>query len=183
MRLKEHNIEHNYKVFSSDFVKQNQATLMNDVRVGMEKFRDNFGTSDSTYTYSKYNVFSLTATSLAFYALYKDLNFAIKDYMSTSDPVWFQSWINFHKTDEVLKWHDHEFPFHGYITIDPKNTVTEFENYQIKNEVGNIYIGPGHRPHRVNVIEPFNGERVTLGFDLITKGNDKINLLGLIPIV
>ena len=183
MKIKEHNIEQNYKIYSSDFIIENQATIINDIRVGVEKFQEHFGTKDTTWNYSKYNVFSLTTTSLALYNVYKDLLFAIKDYTNTTDPLWFQSWINFHRPGEVLTLHDHIFPFHGYITIDPKNTVTEFKDYSIKNEVGNIYIGPGHRPHKFNVLAPYDGERITLGFDIITKGNDKINLFSLIPIV
>ena len=100
----------------------------------------------------------------------------IKDYLKDqhspeddySSNLWFQSWLNYHKQNEVLDWHDHPFPFHGYISIDPKDSTTEFRNYSIKNKIGNIYIGQGHRQHRVVVDTPYNGTRITLGYDIAT---------------
>ena len=72
--------------------------------------------------------------------------------------------------------------FHGYISIDPKNTKTIFEDGTvINNKVGNIYIGPCNLKHKVEVNEPYEDERITLGFDVINsdfkKQNDKISFI------
>jgi hypothetical protein len=97
-----------------------------------------------------------------------------------------QCWLNYHYPNEVLNWHNHHWDYHGYICIDPKNTRTVFKDYQIKNEVGNIYIGPGNREHIVVVDENYVSPRITLGFDVqvYEDGRDFVpnNSLSLIPL-
>ena len=78
-----------------------------------------------------------------------------------------QSWLNFHKHDEVLDWHNHTWPYHGYICIEPQETTTVFEEYEIKNEIGNIYFGSGFKPHKVRNDTQFDGIRMTIGFDVL----------------
>ena len=70
-------------------------------------------------------------------------------------------------------------------SIDPKNTRTVFEGYDIKNEVGNIYIGPGYRKHKVEVDEHFDQPRITLGYDIETnpKKYPHAHYWGLIPLL
>jgi len=116
---------------------------------------------------------------------YKLYSSYIRDYDGTSDPLWFQSWLNFHETNEVLQWHSHYWDFHGYISIDPKDTTTVFNNFEIKNKVGQIYIGPGGEEfrHKVRVDKNYNGKRITLGFDVTKQKNRGYNYLGLIPIL
>ena len=97
--------------------------------------------------------------------------------------MWFQSWINYHKPNEVLDWHTHLWHAHGYMSLDPKETNTIFKNYTIKNEIGNIYIGPGYREHKVEVLNLFEGERVTLGFDVTIKPELPNGILSFIPII
>ena len=41
-----------------------------------------------------------------------------------------------------------------------------FEDYEVKNEVGNIYIGKGFKKHYVKVEEKFDTPRITIGFDV-----------------
>ena len=83
---------------------------------------------------------------------------------------------------EVLKWHTHEWPIHGYISIRPHKTRTVFEDHKVINEVGNIYIGPGHQYHKVEVDEDFDTPRITIGFDLLTEDCYHLNSnLGLMP--
>ena len=84
--------------------------------------------------------------------------------------------------DQVLKWHNHSWPCHGYISIDPKMTKTVFEGYEITNEVGNIYIGAGNRQHCVEVLEPFTAPRITIGFDVTDVPNIPGGIFSLIPI-
>jgi len=81
--------------------------------------------------------------------------------------LWIQSWLNYHDYDQVLGWHNHSAGWHGYISIEPQDTVTEFENWTIDNECGNIYFGPGKHSHRVVNLRKYKGKRITLGFDII----------------
>jgi hypothetical protein len=71
---------------------------------------------------------------------------------------------------------------HGYISIDPKNTNTEFEGYSIENRPGQIYIGSAFTRHRVVNKERFDGKRITLGFDLIEPMDCNILNRGFIPL-
>ena len=125
--------------------------------------------SNTTWIYDQYNIFSYTSTSAIFYDLYKDLNKIIRDYVGDDRRIWMQSWLNFLSYDEivhVLGPHNHKWDIHGYISIDPKNTTTEFTDFDIKNEIGNIYIGPGGDYHEVVNDGEWNGSRITIGFDL-----------------
>jgi hypothetical protein len=49
-----------------------------------------------------------------------------------------------------------------------------FEEWTVHNEIGNIYIGPGTAYHKIEVLQPYEGYRYTIGFDIITEPN-KIN--------
>lgn len=118
-----------------------------------------------------YNIFSYTSGNPHFYILYKQIAAAVREYTNNPDrPMWIQAWINYHKPNEVLPWHAHDGTLlHGYISIDPKNTVTQFLNYTIENKIGLLYLGrpgPEYR-HQVVVREPYEGYRVTLAFDII----------------
>ena len=105
-----------------------------------------------------------------YHRLFMDLQKIMRQIANNNEPLWYQSWLNFHNQKEVLDWHNHsDCLFHGYISIDPKNTETEFKNFKIKNETGKIYIGPAGYLHRVNVLKPFTGKRITIAFDVISK--------------
>jgi hypothetical protein len=128
--------------------------------------------------YSFYNIFSLTSPSPYFYELYSIFRNIVRMHLGAR-PIWFQCWMNFHSSDNVLGWHNHAFPYHGYISIDPHKTTTLFKEhddpttvedapifYEIENNPGQIYFGPGWRPHKVRVDEKFDRPRLTLGFDI-----------------
>ena len=89
----------------------------------------------------------------------------------------------------MLNWHDHKFDYHGYVSIDPKSSTTKFRDgrgplYEINNEVGNIYFGPGwERMHKVCVNEQYEGKRITLGFDIETRGDLPDDQFSLIPLL
>ena len=188
IKLIEDNKEMNYRVYNSEFIANKLTAIRFEGKNHHARYRRMFknSTLDSTWDYDKYNIFSLAAGSTLFYQIYKNLIFVVKDYLkdqTDSDTIWIESWLNYHKQDDVLDWHDHEFRFHGYISIDPKDTVTEFKEYSIKNQPGNIYIGPGNRKHRVVVNQSYNDTRLTLGFNLIIDSRDNINNLGFIPII
>lgn len=158
-----------YILYTSQHIIENQAQLISDIDIAYENFKKFFPNADSTWTYNKYNIFSLTAGSTNFYVLFQELRDLIRDRWGSADNIWMQSWVNYLTYDElnILDWHDHLFNYHGYISIDPKNTVTIFKDYEIKNTVGQIYIGPGYRHHKVCALDEYSGERITIGFDLV----------------
>jgi len=182
-KLIKDNIEHNYQIYSSQYIINNHRAAFYEGKHAHARFKNRFPNKESsTWSYEDYNIFSLAAGSVFFYNVYKDLIFVIKNHIKPNEPIWFESWLNFHKETEVLEWHDHAYSYHGYISIDPKNTNTEFENYSIENKIGNIYIGPGRRKHRVIVNEPYDGIRITLGFNIIMGSTTQYNI-GFIPII
>jgi hypothetical protein len=79
---------------------------------------------------------------------------------------------------------------HGFISIEPQDTKTIFyDNYEdkesiyhINNKVGNIYIGDGNKWHEVISNNDFDGDRITLGFDVMTRNSATKNF-GFIPII
>ena len=111
------------------------------------------GDADPTWTYDRYNVFGLTSPTKVFYDLFKELRGFVYDY--TDGDLWMQSWVNYHMPDQLLKRHNHTWPIHGYICINPHLTKTCFDDYEIENRIGDVYIGPGGRYHEVKLIEPF----------------------------
>jgi len=157
-----------YTLHQCDYIADNLPDIFEDLRVAHNNFKQLFPNEDSTWSYSKYNIFALTAPSTNFYKIYVELRNVIRTQLGTDKPLWLEAWINYHKHDEVLDWHHHDFDYHGYISIDPKQSNTVFENYSIKNKPGQIYFGPGHRLHKVEVLEPFEGVRTTIGFDVHT---------------
>ena len=155
-----------YILHQSEYI----LTHRNDIDIHLAEahanFKKLFPTADSTWSYNKYNLFALTAPSSIFYEMYKELRNIVRGQLGDQRPLWIQAWVNYHRPEEVLDWHEHEFDYHGYISIDPKRTNTVFEGYSIENKPGQIYFGPGYRKHKVEVLEPFEGYRTTIGFDI-----------------
>ena len=192
INLIEDNKEFNYRVYNSEFIANKIKSIRYEGKILHANYKRIFQDSDngSTWDYNKYNIFSLAVGNPLFYEIYKDLVFVIKDYLKdqpeNSDFIWFESWLNYHSQKEVLDWHNHAFSFHGYISVDPKDSTTEFKDYAIKNKPGNIYIGPGNREHRVVVNTPYDDTRITLGFDVVSKslpGVSYIDNLSFIPVI
>jgi hypothetical protein len=129
---------------------------------------------DTTWQYKEYNLFSLSSSSEAFWFLWKNIQVCIRKTIGDDRPAWMTGWLNYHKYDEVLDWHNHlGSKYHGYISIDPKVTKTMFESddckYEIENLPGLLYIGPSARLHKVEALEPFEGHRITIAFDVTTE--------------
>jgi hypothetical protein len=165
-----------WKLYKSQVVLDNQRVMISILNNAIPSL----GGIDSTWSYDKYNVFGLTSPTQVYYDLFNELRGFVYDYIQPKQ-LWMQSWVNYHMPDQVLQWHNHEWPIHGYISIRPHKTKTVFEGYEIDNEVGNVYIGPGNRYHRVEVLEDYDTPRITLGFDLLTKPTQCSNNIGLIP--
>jgi hypothetical protein len=182
-----------YLVKNFNYINKNKKHFIQYANLANDRFNFAHGKKTFTSLYRYYNFSTLCVGSVYYFKLFYDLQKLIREYSKITKPLWYQCWLNFHKNNEVLNWHDHEeCLFHGYVSIDPKKTKTEFEKYTIDNKIGNVYIGPASRKHKVNVLENFDGYRITLGFDVISEkeinmiykkyGKVDVNL-GFIPIV
>ena len=162
----------NYKVIKIKHIKDFKNDYIEDAEIAYKRFDFNykkFLTSiNSTRFYRYYNFFSLTVGSVLYAELFEKLKKQIRKLYPFKKNLWFESWINYQKQDEVLDWHDHpDCLFHGYLCIDPKKTETVFKTFKIDNEPGLLYIGPGNFKHKVNVLKPYNGYRITIAFNVI----------------
>ena len=182
-----------YVVYKSNVVLENQKELIEDLEVCM----NTNVVKDFTWDYDKYNIFTLNPNSIVLHKLYTELVGFIKDFCvqhiltrsvralpEEANFFWLQAWCNFHDNNAFEHSHNHWWPYHGYISIRPHNTTTCFENpqYEIKNEVGNIYIGQGFNRHFVRVDErEFDTPRITIGFNVKTTQIPSKHL-GIIPI-
>lgn len=154
-----------YKLFNFEYIKQNQAEIIYEASTCYDALiSDGFG--DTTWSYYLYNIFSVSSPSIHFWNIFSYLRNIIKDNVK-EEKIWIQAWLNFHNHDQVLDWHNHSAPYHGYISIEPQDTVTEFDNWEIKNLVGNIYFGEGNVMHRVVNKSFYSGKRITIGYDVI----------------
>lgn len=166
-----------YKIYQSKYIVEHQSEIIEQCC----KVKQNYN-GDMTLDYFKYNIFSLTAGYYTFYEIYKELILLVKSKLGNKR-MWMQAWLNYHNHDQVLGWHNHDWDYHGYISIDPKNTITEFRDYKIENKVGQIYFGPGQREHRVVCLDEFSDTRLTIGFDVsldLFPGN---GCLGMLPVL
>jgi len=171
----------NYKIYKSNVICNNQEEIIKVIDKSYSIHQEIFSGEDFTWSYRKYNTFGLTSSNELFYDLFCELKTFIYDYLD-HDRLWLQSWINYHSSDKVLGWHNHEYPFHGYICVRPHETTTVFSDYKVKNEIGNVYIGPGDIEHKVVVDNPYEDPRITIGFDILTKPDNDISYnIGCIP--
>jgi hypothetical protein len=173
------NKEYKYKIYQSNLIINNKEEFIKDCYKSFERFKFRFPDQSSTWLYKYYNTFSMSSGSNLFYDLFKELSFIIKEYNNNDERLWFQSWINFHLPNEVLDWHTHEYcDFHGYINIEPKQSKTIFDKYEILNETGNIYIGQtslnnNFLRHKVEILESYSEPRITIAFDVYKEHNFK----------
>ena len=163
-----------YKIYELNFIKDDYINFVTDCFNAKKRFDIFFPETSSTWGYSKYNIFSLTSGSERFYKLYHEIRKLSRDYLKTDEPLWMQSWLNFHRMDEVLDWHDHSCcSAHGYVSINPMKTKTVFENFEVDNEIGKMYIGKPYMKHKVEVLEEYSDTRITVAFDILNMSNYK----------
>ena len=157
-----------YEIHELNFIKDDYINFVIDCFNAKKRFDIYFPETSSTWGYSKYNIFSLTSGSERFYTLYHEIRKLSRDYLKTDEPLWMQSWLNFHRMDEVLDWHDHSYcSAHGYVSINPMKTKTVFENFEVDNEIGKVYIGKPYMKHKVEVLEKYSDTRITVAFDIL----------------
>jgi len=192
------NVNGSYHVFNSLFIAKNCKQLAMEAAAAHKRFQKIFPQTNSTASttfkefrkykhhtgFRYYNIFSLCAPSEVFAGLFLELKGLISIAMPRERIVYVQAWLNYQKKDEVLQWHTHEgFDFHGYICIEPRLTVTEFDGYTITNSPGLMYLGPCSIPHRVVNLKLYKEARITIGFDVVKPGNKYTDNLGFIPII
>jgi hypothetical protein len=196
-----YNEEFQYMLIDVQHIRDNLEDIQRITQLGVDKYKRKFnlknnsnGSDNLTWQFGNYNVYGLCSCNQWFYDIYKTLINGLREYYKLSNnqipkQLWMQSWINSHTPDQVLTTHNHDWPLHGYISIEPKESDTVFtdtpngtELYRVKNKVGQIYIGPGYRFHHVEISEPFEGERITFGFDL--EHRDRIfDNIGFMPVI
>lgn len=172
MQLLVRNDAYGFELHRSELIVAHEAAFVDGAKFALGKFDLLFPNKSSTWTFQSYNTFALTAGIPVYHRLYHELMAVIRGFAGHGDPLWFQSWINFHRPEEVLKWHGHRnCVYHGYISIRPHRTKTVFEAYEIANEVGNLYITRQVLKHKVEVVEPFDSPRITIAFDVFNERN------------
>tara|TARA_R110000803_G_scaffold56738_3_gene114132 strand:- start:860 stop:1408 length:549 start_codon:yes stop_codon:yes gene_type:complete len=159
-----------YKTWELETVSKNQQVYVDQCNKLHKALLDQ-GITDTTWEYTKYNIFSLASSSEAFWFLWKNVQACVREYLGTDQPAWMTGWLNYHDNDNLLDWHNHlGSNHHGYISIDPKETKTlfkkPFENYEIENKTGLMYLGPSARLHKVESLSKFTGTRITIAFDV-----------------
>jgi hypothetical protein len=160
-----------HKIYSSQTIIDNHQQFIDLCNyLGQELKKEFHEYPDITWLYDKYSIFSYASSSILFYDLYKDLNKYIREYVGDDRRIWLQAWLNFLSYDEVesvLHAHGHEWDIHGYISIDPKETSTQFTHFSVKNKIGNIYMGPCgvNYNHKVINDNKWDGNRITIGYD------------------
>ena len=164
-----------YSVTDLKCIQDNPQAYIEEFTKAYHRFTEIFNRTDSTWSYHKYNVFTIMGPNPFFYDLQREISTIVREKVGPNEKIWFTAWLNFHKHFEVLDWHNHSADFHGYVCIDPKKTKTLFrdweredftgDEWEIENEIGKLYLGPAGVKHKVEVIEPYEGDRITIGMD------------------
>ena len=189
----------NYTLHKSQYIIDNADTLSKYVDDIMLVYGEQFSSNDantddiqryrntkqdSTSLYNEYNALLLLRNSKEWNTVFDELLSLIKGfYTGSSSSLYLKCWINYHNEKSVLNWHNHSSLFHGYMSIRPNNTITQFETVNIENQVGNIYIGPGGAKHRVLTVDKFDQPRITLAFDVNESLTDLNNPFIQVPIL
>ena len=178
--LIENNRYFNYQLYQLPLLEVYHQQLLHDTDTVYQRFIKEFGDKSSTFSYGSYNVFALAHGIVTYHTLCKNIQTIIKQYMQTDEPLWFRAWLNYHTPDQLLDWHNHDnCVAHGFVSIDPKQSITEFKEYNvkdsigysIKNSIGKLYIGPGSNYHRVVNNTTFTTPRITIAFDVYNYNN------------
>lgn len=194
-----------YKTYSSKVIEKNHKDIIEICSLLYKEIKNQINSDDTTWTYKKYNLFTVSSCNGIFYDLFKELSHIIKDFIGDSfneKRFWIQAWLNYHEGGSVeksLNVHGHGTEYHGYISIDPKDTTTIFNNgLKIKNEIGKIYIGPGSGSqsyklpysqvdrsfeHYVKINKPYDGTRITIGFNIASELDQLVFQSKFIPLI
>ena len=161
-----------YNLYQSQYVVEHQQELIKDLTHSAKSLYK-YGILDTSLkhgSYTQYNIFGATSPSPYMYQLFTEIRNIAREH-APEGRLWLQSWVNHHYENELLGWHNHSSTWHGYVSIQPWNTVTEFDDFVVENKVGQIYFGPGGLRHRVVSLDdaPFDDKRITVAFDIMTE--------------
>lgn len=169
--------EHKYKIYKSSTIVEHHDRILEASIAIRGSLIEYLSTGDdiattTTWNHHRYNIWTHSmAEDPIFFSVWKDLIEIIKaNVPEGAKGAWIQSWLNYDTYESVesnLKHHAHSCPIHGFVSIDPQKTKTVFDNWEIDNEIGNIYIGLGKWFHHVENTGEYNEPRVTIGFDVI----------------
>lgn len=128
--------------------------------------------STTTWKHAEYNFWTFAqAVDPIFIRVWKELLEVIKENSPTeAEFAWVQSWLNYDTYDTVqdnLSHHGHNCPLHGYVSVAPGSTKTVFDEWEIENKVGNIYVGLGKWKHHVENTAEYSSPRITIGYDVV----------------
>ena len=175
-----------YSLYSSPYIIAKQDNILISSLRAHDRFKSLFNNASSTLSYKYYNIFSISAGDPHYYTIFQQVVAAVRDRIGDNRPLWMEAWLNYHKENEVLDWHEHseEYILHGYVSLDPKHTATEFKSFTVDNKVGNIYVGKTgpEYSHAVKILQPYNGYRITLAFDIKECGPECADNISFIPI-
>ena len=189
-----------YMLFHSEYIAMNKKEIISlcdaskvkisNLRLGDNNIIDNNAnllTSKFTDEYLNYNIFSVFGPNKLSQNVFCQIKSAIRVYCDRkkiySDGLFIQAWMNHHNESEVLDWHSHEgYICHGYVSIEPKVSITEFMDFNIINKIGQIYIGECELKHRVVCLDSEGGNRITIGFDVIGCIDVEVENMGFIPL-
>ncbi|MCH1416801.1 MAG: hypothetical protein L7V30_04730, partial [Gammaproteobacteria bacterium] len=90
-----------YKLFQSQYIVDNQQSFIDQCL----SVKSSFGNKDTTWSYNEYNIFSVTAGSVYFYNLFKELRDIVKAEIPNK-MLWIQAWLNVHEQQSLLDWHN-----------------------------------------------------------------------------
>ena len=167
IELIEQNDDLKIRIYRSHEIIEHKEEFIRQIESSRRSLRAIYPDIDSTWGYNVYNLFAISAGYELFYNLYQDLQTITREFLQTDEPLWMQSWANYQWENDVLDWHTHfDWKCHGYISIEPHDSITMFHGFDIVNEVGNIYIGPTDVPHKVYIKRPLDSPRITCGFDI-----------------
>ena len=157
-----------HKIYKSQVILHNHKDFKKDCRQIYRQIKQDYNMEHTiTGLYQQYNIFNYASPKRIWGELFKEIRTSCLDFIGEDSNMYFQSWLNYHTEEkQLLDWHDHDFPFHGYISIEPLNSRTIFSDFEIDNKVGNIYIGHGNAEHKV-VCDDVSQPRITIGFDIL----------------
>jgi hypothetical protein len=165
-----------FRIYKSTTILENRDRLLNSCEI----VRDNLvsylnmeeGDKTTTWKHAEYNFWThAMLVDPMFIKVWEELLQVIKECApKEAEYAWVQSWMNFDSYSSVennLPHHAHGCSIHGYVSIEPQDTKTVFDDWEIHNEVGNIYIGLGKWKHHVENLKEYAGPRATIGYDVV----------------
>ena len=82
-----------YFIYQSEYIQNNISDIIMHTELAHQTFEKLFPGTDSTWSYDRYNIFSLAGPSSVFYNVFKELQSVITQQLGTDNELWIQSWV------------------------------------------------------------------------------------------